>query len=166
MASQRNRGYTLSLKEDARELRQWKCNRVEFHPPSNEWQVTLTPRSRSDCNPAQHTTHLPLTECQMATQVASGDAAAERRRAHSKARGATAISSATSRTARSKRDSWDKTSGIDGVVGSIIHQRVYDVCLNKRIYWTIYRTTGGCKYMEYLNVERGPFSASFRQMWE
>lgn len=161
MVSQRNKVYTLNPKQDAKEPRQWKCNKVGSHQLSSESQVTSTPRSQSACNPAQHTTPLPPTECQMATPAASDDAAAAQRRAHSRVRGATGISSVTSRTARWKRGSWGRRiSGIDGTA------RVYDVCLNKG-YIGLFTRLQMVVVVKYMGVSEtwkgGLFSAS---MWE
>jgi hypothetical protein len=98
---------------DVKEPPPWRFSKVVFLRLSSEWPVTSIPVNLFAYNQALHTILRRLMEAQMEILVVRGEEAAEQLKVHNRDREVTATSSATWKTAPSKKDSWDKVSGID-----------------------------------------------------
>jgi hypothetical protein len=99
--------------QDAKELLQWKFNKVEFQSRSKESPVISIPANLFASNRALHTTHRRLMEFLTETQEAREGGAAELHKVDNRVLGTIGTSFVTSKIGHLRRDSWVKVNGTE-----------------------------------------------------
>ena len=99
--------------QDAKELLQWKFNKVGFQSPSKESPVISIQANLFVSNQALHTIHRRLMEFLTETQEAREGGAAELHKVDNRALGTIGTSFVTSKIGHLRRDSWVKVNGTE-----------------------------------------------------
>lgn len=99
--------------QDAKELPQWKFNKVGFRSQSKESPVISIPANLFASNRALHIIHRRLMEFLTEMQAAREGGAAELHKVDNRVLGTIGTSFATSKIGHLRRDSWVKVNGTE-----------------------------------------------------